>query len=141
MITFLFFRPKSTRKRKANQKDWKKNISKRLRQSGKEYKSCRGQAVRARALRRNCVNCRFKCLDNFSEKEAALFHNEFWTKTDDAEGHFCEKTTERPGGTPEKQKCETENQEFFSQVFFHQERIENLRLQEILLGSRRYKSE
>ncbi|CAH0552839.1 unnamed protein product [Brassicogethes aeneus] len=48
-------RTKSTRKRKANQKDWKKNIRKRLRQSGKEYKSCRGQAVGARAFRRNCM--------------------------------------------------------------------------------------
>lgn len=95
MTGFLFFRTESTktRKRKANNKDWKKNIRKRLRQSGKEYKSCRGRTVRA--FRRNCVNCRFKCLDNISEEKAALIHNDFWTNNDDAKGHFYEKTTER----------------------------------------------
>lgn len=118
LITFLFFRPKSTRKRKANQKDWKKNISKRLRQSGKEYKSCRGQAVRARALRRNCVNCRFKCLDNFSEKEAALFHNEFWTKTDDAKGHFYEKTTERYRVKRQRNRNVRQRTKSFSHKYF-----------------------
>ncbi|CAH1104376.1 unnamed protein product [Psylliodes chrysocephalus] len=84
------------KQRKANQKDWKKNIRQRLRQSGKEFKRCQGQAVRANGFRRNCVNCRcFKCLNNFSEEETAVIHNEFWTNTDDAKGHFYEKTTER----------------------------------------------
>ncbi|CAH1107446.1 unnamed protein product [Psylliodes chrysocephalus] len=40
---------KKTRKRKANEALWKKNIRKRLRQSGEEYTSCRGKNVKARA--------------------------------------------------------------------------------------------
>ncbi|CAH1100648.1 unnamed protein product [Psylliodes chrysocephalus] len=123
-------RTKSFRKRKANQKDWKKNIRKRLRQSGKEYKSCRDQAVRARAFRRNCVNCRSKCLDNFSKEEAVLIHNEFWTNTDDAKGHFYNKTTERYRVELQRNRNVRQKTKFFLQVFFHQE-----------LGSRRYKSD
>lgn len=93
----MFFRTKSrkTRKLNANEEDWKKNVKKRLRQSGKIYKSCQGQTVRARAFQRNCVNCRVKCLDKFSADGAALIHSELWTNADGMKGHFYEKTTER----------------------------------------------
>lgn len=66
-----------------------------MRQSGEEYTSCRGKNVKARACVRNCLGCRFKCLDNFSIEETALIHSEFWKNSDDAKGHFYEKTTEK----------------------------------------------
>uniref|UniRef100_A0A6P7F1R6 Uncharacterized protein LOC114324265 n=1 Tax=Diabrotica virgifera virgifera TaxID=50390 RepID=A0A6P7F1R6_DIAVI len=61
---------KKTRKRKRSSKnEWKKNIRKILRQSGQKYKSCKGGTASEKRPKRNCVNCRFKCLDNFTENE------------------------------------------------------------------------
>lgn len=86
---------RKSRKRVRDKKEWKKNIRKRLRQAGQEYKSCKGDTVQAKIPKRNCVNCRFKCLDNFSEEEVALIHREFWQNTDSEKGFFYDKTTDR----------------------------------------------
>lgn len=86
---------KNTRKRKRDSRKWKKNIRKRLRQSGQEYKSCKGGIVPKKIPKRNCVNCRFKCLDHFSEDDVSLIHKEFWNNTDSEKSFFYDKTTER----------------------------------------------
>lgn len=77
------------------QKNGKKNIRKRLRQSGQEYKNCKGGTVPEKRPKRNCVNCRFKCLDQFSEDDVALIHMEFWNNSDSEKGFFYDKSTER----------------------------------------------
>lgn len=70
-------------------------MRKRLRQSGQEYKSCKGSTVPEKRPKRSCVNCRFKCLDHFTEDDVALIHREFWNNTDSEKGFFYDKTTER----------------------------------------------
>lgn len=86
---------KRTRKRKSNTAQWKKNVRKRLRQSGLEYTNTRGNISRGRISVRKCLNCRFKCSKNFTEAETNQIHEEFWKNTDDDKGHFYDKTTER----------------------------------------------
>nr|CAH7767349.1 unnamed protein product [Callosobruchus chinensis] len=84
-----------TRKRKRKPKEWKKSVRKRLRQAGQEYINYKGATVEKKIPRRDCLSCRFKCLEYFSEEEVALIHREFWNNTDSEKGFFYDKTTER----------------------------------------------
>lgn len=60
----------SSRKRKRNTENWKRNIRKSLRNKGKEYLSTTGKTVAARKVQgHNCTRCRFKCGDKFTEKQ------------------------------------------------------------------------
>nr|CAI5854670.1 unnamed protein product [Callosobruchus analis] len=57
-----------TRKRKRKPKEWKKCVRKRLRQEGQEYINYKGATVEEKVPRRDCLNCRFKCLDILVKK-------------------------------------------------------------------------
>nr|CAH7719260.1 unnamed protein product [Callosobruchus chinensis] len=60
-----------------------------------EYINYKGATVEKKIPRRDCLSCRFKCLEYFSEEEVALIHREFWNNTDSEKGFFYDKTTER----------------------------------------------
>jgi len=60
----------SSRKRKRNPANWKKNKRKILKTEGKEYISTTGKVMGAKSVRpHNCQKCKFKCAENFTEEE------------------------------------------------------------------------
>ena len=68
----------TSRKRIANQKQWKKNVRKRLRLGGKEYTSSEGKIKPARQMKSGCGKCRFKCSTNISEEERQTIFSSYW---------------------------------------------------------------
>ncbi|KAK3085282.1 hypothetical protein FSP39_001017 [Pinctada imbricata] len=72
-----------TRKRKAVPAEWKKNIRKRLRLSGKEYTNTRGKLVEAKSVKdQDCSKCRYKCSTKISEEERREIFNNYWSLQD-----------------------------------------------------------
>ena len=68
------------RKRKSTPEDWKKNVRKRLRLSGKEYISQSGKTIPKRALKPvDCNKCKYKCSDNVTEEDRMQIFNTFWS--------------------------------------------------------------
>lgn len=60
----------SSRKKKRNPNQWKRNIRKSLKTQGKEYTSVTGKVMDAKkVLPHNCQKCRFKCADKFTEED------------------------------------------------------------------------
>ena len=67
------------RKRVRNEKEWKRNIVKRLRNEGKSYKNKLGQSKRQRELKSGCgCNCRFKCHENFNMANGEDIFHSYW---------------------------------------------------------------
>ncbi|XP_065650868.1 uncharacterized protein LOC136079064 [Hydra vulgaris] len=94
-----------SRKRKADTSNWKQNIRKMQRQSGKAYKNSKGKQVPERSIATltSCRNCKFKCSTNITEIERQVIFDNFWTLDDDGKKHFYSKTTEKL----EKKRCRT----------------------------------
>ena len=68
-----------TRKRQANPDSWKKNIRKKLRQSGKAYTSVKGNHGPERSMRiKDCSKCKFKCSEKISEEQRQQIFNSYW---------------------------------------------------------------
>lgn len=62
--------PRNCRRRKVNKKEWKRSIVKELRLSGKKYIKRSGTEVsEKRHLKVDCLKCRFKCQEHFSENQ------------------------------------------------------------------------
>ena len=86
-----------SRKRKRNNTEWSRNIRKRRRQSGKEYKNQEGKVMRARKVKtkKDCSGlCKFKCAKMFSQAERQKIFNEFWKLPDNEKSVFYIRTTE-----------------------------------------------
>lgn len=72
---------KRTRKRKANPSEWKKFNVKRLRNSGKSYKTLgKGVEVSERQMKPPCDDskCRQKCSTKFTEEERLTLFKNYW---------------------------------------------------------------
>jgi len=72
---------KLTRKRKANPMTWKKNVTKKKRYSGLEYKSDSGsRVINPKMLKEPCGdNCKLSCKNRISEKRRQTIHSNFWS--------------------------------------------------------------
>lgn len=73
-----------TRKRTRNPADWKRNISKKLRNCGKEYRSLHnGKLIPARKILPPCKNtCKLKCTAKFTQEDREQLFNYFWSLGD-----------------------------------------------------------
>jgi hypothetical protein len=71
---------KRGRKRTRNPNGWKKNIAKKLRNSGNEYKSIKtGKIVQAKKVGAPCTdNCRLACSSNFTQEKRVQIFNCYW---------------------------------------------------------------
>lgn len=68
------------RKRKATPDEWKKNIRKKLRMSGKEYVSQRGKPVHQKVVKSvDCSKCKFKCSQKITEENRQKIFDLFWS--------------------------------------------------------------
>ena len=66
------------RKRTRNESNWKRSITKRLRNSGDEYYTKCGKLVVKRCVQQSCGNCRLKCSSNISSTERTVIFNNYW---------------------------------------------------------------
>ena len=69
---------KKSRKRHRNETDWKRNIIKKSRNTGKSYVSWKGKFQAKRELKASCVTCRMKCTEKFAEEERRRIFDEYW---------------------------------------------------------------
>ncbi|XP_072387122.1 uncharacterized protein [Diabrotica undecimpunctata] len=66
------------RKRSANPEEWRRNKVKKLRNSGKSYKSNKGTIMHARQMKEACSQtCRLKCFENSVDIRTHI-HRKFW---------------------------------------------------------------
>ena len=89
---------KLTRKRHANPDTLKKNIRKKLRQSGKAYISATGQHVPARSMKgKDCSKCKFKCSEKISEGQRQKIFDAFWNlqSHDRQRDYICDHVLEK----------------------------------------------
>ena len=69
-----------TRKRKTTPENWKRNVRKRLKLSGKEYTSAKGKTVSEKKLQScDCSKCKFKCDRTFTEEQRTDIFESFWS--------------------------------------------------------------
>jgi len=66
------------RKRLRDESQWKRNIVKRLRNSGEEYTSQSGKTIPKRSVQRDCGNCLLKCSSKISAAERENIFNTYW---------------------------------------------------------------
>ena len=73
-----------SRARKADPQKWKKNIRKRLRNSGLEYVNTRGNRVPKKVMGNvNCSQCKFKCSHKITETDRESIFKHYWETSDD----------------------------------------------------------
>lgn len=79
-VTELDIKNRKSRKRKRNPDGWKRNISKQLRNSGKEYRSLKtGKLVPPKKILPPCkATCKLKCTTKFSEEDRQQYFKDFW---------------------------------------------------------------
>lgn len=70
---------KRGKKRVRNEKKWKENVRKTLKNSGKDYVSKKGNKVEAKKMRPPCHNCKFLCCDTFTRDERQQIFNTYWS--------------------------------------------------------------
>ena len=68
---------KTVRKQKATPQNWKKNVRKRLRLSGKKYESTTGKTVPEKQMKPPCNNCKLKCTSKISKEVGRDFSPPF----------------------------------------------------------------
>ncbi|CAB3231933.1 unnamed protein product [Arctia plantaginis] len=80
---------KSGRKRMRNESCWKKNIVKRLKNTGKSYKSTATKKVEPeRKMQKPCnEKCRLRCSTTFTEMDRKMLFDEYW-QIGDVEKHW-----------------------------------------------------
>lgn len=70
--------PKSTRKRRRRESEWKRNARKRLRTEGKEYVGHKNKVRKCRKLEEYNHMCRYKCNQNIPESDRQKLFDEFY---------------------------------------------------------------
>lgn len=73
---------KRSRKRKRDEIDWKKNIRKRLKNSGKEYQSVKGTVVAEKEFRFFECKCMLKCNQTLLRANRETIHSYFYKLSD-----------------------------------------------------------
>ena len=72
-----------SRKRTKNTDLWKRNVLKRRRNQGLEYKTEKGELKRARIIKAGCgPTCRYKCHELFSDSDRQKIFHWFWNLSD-----------------------------------------------------------
>ncbi|CAC5410100.1 unnamed protein product [Mytilus coruscus] len=87
-----------SRKRKRQTQNWKQNVRKRYRQSGKEYINAKGKTVESKRIktRKDCKgHCKYKCSDKISASERKSLFDSFWSLNDSAKNVFYSRTVIR----------------------------------------------
>ncbi|KAJ8944554.1 hypothetical protein NQ314_009460 [Rhamnusium bicolor] len=70
---------KVSRKRKRQENKWKRNVAKKLKNTGQSYVSSTGKEVNGRRLREPCGSkCRLKCRDKISLDDRGRLFQQFW---------------------------------------------------------------
>lgn len=70
----------TTRKRRSNPKNWKKNIKKQKRHSGLEYSTKKNRLVDKKSLKPGCKDtCKLKCKNAINEEVRKRIHEQFWS--------------------------------------------------------------
>ena len=96
--------PKRGRKRSRNQTDWKQNVRKRLRQSGKSYVDYKGRNKSAKKVQADCIGlCKFKCTTKISSSDRKKIFESYWSLNDPEKGCFYASTIDKE----EKQRKRT----------------------------------
>ena len=71
------------RKRRRNEEAWKRNVTKRLRNSGRAYVFSRGKEIAGRAMTAGCSeSCALICSTKLKEDETRSLFEEFWNTAD-----------------------------------------------------------
>jgi len=89
---------KKSRKRQRNEKNWKRDVRKRLRQSGVAYVDSKGNSQPAHQVnsRKQCDGvCKFKCTEKVTAERQSLLFERFWKLSDTEKAHFYARTTKR----------------------------------------------
>ena len=72
-----------SRKRKRDPSNWKRNIAKRLCNSGEAYVNPHGIHKKARKMKKTCgVKCRYQCTNKFSNNDREKIFHSFWQLSD-----------------------------------------------------------
>lgn len=110
-----------TRKRTRNPNAWKRNISKKLCQSGQPYQDNKGNVHNARVVKnlKDCENnCKYLCGKKISINERQAIHESFWRLSNNEKLHFYGHNTERSDTKRTQTKNESRRQ-FSFKYFFH----------------------
>lgn len=83
---------KLTRKRLRNSKNWKRNVSKVNRQSGKSYKNAKGEIQPARKPKSigcsHTSTCPFQCMSKINQEGRQAIFDSYWELSDSEKRHF-----------------------------------------------------
>lgn len=81
--------PKPSRKRQKHPESWKKNILKKLRESGDKYTNRSGKIIVPRKMKPPCANtCFYLCTKFFNENDRSNIFNDFWSLSDNDKNQF-----------------------------------------------------
>lgn len=115
----------SSRKRKRDIDNWKRNVRKALKNKGKEYLSAHGKRIEAKQVQvQNCDKCRFKCSSKFTEEQREeIFTMYYSLGSYERQRQFICEMVER--GTPSRKGKgkKTVSQKFFLEYNSRKERV------------------
>lgn len=117
-------RPKKlTRKRLRNSKNWKRNISKVNRQSGKSYKNANGEIQPARDVKsKGCSNpskCPFQCMAKINRDGRQAIFDSFWLLNDPEKRHFYVSNVKRAKCNRKRTNAEHSRKPYVLNYYFN----------------------
>ncbi|KAG6463739.1 hypothetical protein O3G_MSEX014049 [Manduca sexta] len=69
---------KRGKKRERNEKNWKQNVRKTLKNLGKDYDSKKGDKKEAKRIKSPCSRCKFSCTDKFTNDDRQQIFETYW---------------------------------------------------------------
>lgn len=112
-----------TRKRRRNPANWKCNIAKVNRQTGKSYKNRKGETRRARSVRTaGCANpdeCPFKCMDRIDMAGRIEIHKSYWNIPDEEKRHFYAANVKKVSSQRKRTKSNISQKPFTFNYYFN----------------------
>lgn len=108
------------RKRLRFSDNWKQNVRKRARQSGKSYTNVRGEKIESKKWKGVCTGkCRFECSQNFTNKGRKEFFDNFWRLNDSQKKMFYSKTVIKREKKRKRTKSEFPKKKFSFEYYFN----------------------
>ncbi|KAL4718089.1 hypothetical protein ACJJTC_003948 [Scirpophaga incertulas] len=100
------------RKRHRRPENWKRNITKKLREAGEEY-CTNGKIRKAKVVKAVCENsCKLKCFEKFTEENRKIIKSSFYKLTDTQKNKFYMEFTERTKTIRKRTNAENSRRKF-----------------------------
>lgn len=100
----------SSRKRKRDETSWKKNIRRRLRETGEEYVNTKGRIREKRSVKNVHCNCMYGCIEKVTEEDRHAIFRQYWSSVQSVQRTFIATNVDQTRKKKGRRKLESRRQ-------------------------------